>query len=37
MNLSNASGKDIGDLISYFYFRDKSMEEIMNNLKYENI
>ena len=37
MHLSNASGEDIGDLISYFYFRDKSMEEIMNNLKYENI
>ncbi len=37
INLDNASVNDIGMLVKYFGFNNRTMEEITDNLKYERI
>lgn len=37
INLDSANGDDIGCLISYFAYRDKTLEEITDNLRWERV
>jgi len=37
INLKNASSGDIGTLIKYFSYRSKTIERILDNIRYERI